>query len=161
MKDLIEYMARAIVDYPDEVVVTEEKGEDHIVFRLRVAESDMGKVIGKQGRIANAMRALLKVAAIRKGTRAVLEIGEGVTRPGFRGEPRPEAEREPEAELEPEAEPEAEPEPEAELEPEAEPEPEPEAEREPEPEPEPEAEAEPEAELEPEAEPETKSGDEA
>ena len=75
MKDLIEYMARAVVDYPDEVVVTEEEEEDHIVYHLKVAESDMGKVIGKQGRIANAMRTLLRVAAIRKGTRAVLEIG--------------------------------------------------------------------------------------
>ena len=76
MKDLIEYMARAIVEYPDEVVVKEEEEEeDRIVYRLRVAESDMGRVIGKEGRIANAMRTLLKVAAIRKGTRAVLEIG--------------------------------------------------------------------------------------
>ena len=75
MKELIEFMARAIVDYPDEVEVTEEDMEDEIVFHLIVAESDMGKVIGKQGRIANAMRTLLKVAAIRKGTRAVLEIG--------------------------------------------------------------------------------------
>ncbi len=75
MKELIEFMARAIVDYPDEVEVTEENAEDHIVFHLKVAESDMGKVIGKQGRIANAMRTLLKVAAIRKGARAVLEIG--------------------------------------------------------------------------------------
>jgi predicted RNA-binding protein YlqC (UPF0109 family) len=75
MKDLIEYMARAIVDYPDEVVVTEETEEDRIVYHLKVADSDMGKVIGKQGRIANAMRTLLKVAAIRRGTRAVLEIG--------------------------------------------------------------------------------------
>ncbi len=75
MKELIEFMARAIVDYPDEVEVTEEDMEDEIVFHLNVAESDMGKVIGKQGRIANAMRTLLKVAAIRKGTRAVLEIG--------------------------------------------------------------------------------------
>jgi len=74
MKDLIEYIARAIVEYPDEVVVTEEE-EDHIVYHLRVAESDMGRVIGKEGRIANAMRTLLKVTAIRKGTRAVLEIG--------------------------------------------------------------------------------------
>ena len=74
MKDLIEYMARAIVEYPDEVVVTEEE-EDHIVYHLRVAESDMGRVIGKEVRIANAMRTLLKVAVIRKGTRAVLEIG--------------------------------------------------------------------------------------
>ena len=75
MKELIEFMARAIVDYPDEVEVTEEDTEDEIVLHLTVAESDMGKVIGKQGRIANAMRTLLKVAAIRKGTRAVLEIG--------------------------------------------------------------------------------------
>ena len=130
MKDLIEYMARAIVDYPDEVVVTEEEERDFIVYRLRVAESDMGKVIGKQGRIANAMRALLKVAAIRKGTRAVLEIGEGVGRPGPRAEPRPQAEPEPEFEPEPEPEfeVEAEPEPELEPEPEAEPEVEPEPE---------------------------------
>jgi len=74
MKDLIEHMARAIVENPDEVVVTEEEERDYI-FHLRVAESDMGRVIGKEGRIVNAMRTLLKVAAIRKGTRAVLEIG--------------------------------------------------------------------------------------
>lgn len=75
MKELIEYMARAIVDNPDAVEVTEENGEDHIIFHLKVAEEDMGRVIGKQGRIANAMRTLLKVAAIRRGARAILEIG--------------------------------------------------------------------------------------
>ncbi len=75
MKELIEFMARAIVDYPDEVEVTEEEVEDQIVFHLKVAESDMGKVIGKQGRIAHAMRTLLKVAAIRRETKAILEIG--------------------------------------------------------------------------------------
>lgn len=75
MKELIEFMARAIVDDPDSVLVTEEDGGDHIVFRLKVAEEDMGRVIGKQGRIANAMRTMLKVAAIRKGARAILEIG--------------------------------------------------------------------------------------
>ncbi len=75
MKELIEFMARAIVDYPDEVEVTEEETEDQIVFHLKVADSDMGKVIGKQGRIANAMRTLLKVAAIRRETKAILEIG--------------------------------------------------------------------------------------
>ncbi len=75
MKELSEFMARAIVDYPDEVEVTEEETEDQIVFHLKVAESDMGKVIGKQGRIANAMRTLLKVAAIRRETKAILEIG--------------------------------------------------------------------------------------
>ncbi len=75
MKELIEFMARAIVDYPDEVEVTEEETEDQIVFHLKVAESDMGQVIGKQGRIANAMRPRLKVAAIRRETKAILEIG--------------------------------------------------------------------------------------
>jgi uncharacterized protein len=159
MKDLIEYMARAIVDYPDEVVVTEEEGEggDHIVYRLRVAESDMGKVIGKQGRIANAMRTLLKVAAIRKGTRAILEIGEGTGRPRPRSEPDRWAEARPEAEVE------AEPEPErwAEARPEAEVEAEPEPERWAEAEPEAEVEAEPEAEVEaePEAWPKTERED--
>jgi predicted RNA-binding protein YlqC (UPF0109 family) len=119
MKDLVVHMARAIVDYPDKVVVTEEIEEDHIVYRLRVADSDMGKVIGKEGRIANAMRTLLKVAAIRKGTRAILEIGEGVG--PRRVPPRAAAEREPE----PEFESEREPEPEFESEPEPEPEPQP------------------------------------
>ena len=76
MRELIEYMARAIVDNPDAVEVIEEEADDHVVFRLKVAEDDMGRVIGKQGRIANAMRTLLKVAAIRRGERAVLEIGE-------------------------------------------------------------------------------------
>jgi predicted RNA-binding protein YlqC (UPF0109 family) len=75
MKELIEFMARAIVDDPDSVVVTEENDGDQIVFHLKVAEADMGRVIGKQGRIANAMRTLLKVAAIRQGARAILEIG--------------------------------------------------------------------------------------
>jgi len=131
MKDLVEHMARAIVDYPDKVVVTEEMEEDHIVYRLRVADSDMGKVIGKEGRIANAMRTLLKVAAIRKGTRAILEIGEGVG--PRRVPPRAEVEREPEPEFGSEREPEPEPEPEFESE--REPEPEPEFESEPEPQP--------------------------
>jgi predicted RNA-binding protein YlqC (UPF0109 family) len=75
MKELIEFMAKSIVDNPDDVEVTEEDGGDHIIFHLKVSEDDMGRVIGKQGRIANAMRTLLKVAAIRKGERAVLEIG--------------------------------------------------------------------------------------
>ena len=75
MKELIEFMAKSIVDNPDEVEVTEEDGGDHIIFHLKVSEDDMGRVIGKQGRIANAMRTLLKVAAIRRGTKAILEIG--------------------------------------------------------------------------------------
>ncbi len=75
MKDLIEYIARAIVDDPDEVRVREEEEGDRVVYYLQVAEPDMGKVIGKQGRIANAMRTLLKVAAVKSGVRrASLEI---------------------------------------------------------------------------------------
>jgi hypothetical protein len=74
MKELIEYIAKAIVDKPEEVRVTEEATEDGIVLRLEVAPDDTGKVIGKEGRIAKAMRTLLRVAAIRKGTRATLEI---------------------------------------------------------------------------------------
>jgi hypothetical protein len=118
MKNLIQHIAEAIVEYPDQVVVTEEQEEGLIVYRLRVAESDMGRVIGKEGRIANAMRTLLRVAAIRRGTRAILEIGEGVGA----------ARLERAAEVEPEPEPELEPEPEPELEPELEPEPKPEPE---------------------------------
>jgi len=74
MKELIEYIAKSIVDKPEEVRVTEEDTEDGIILRLEVAPEDTGKVIGKEGRIAKAMRTLLRVAAIRKGTRATLEI---------------------------------------------------------------------------------------
>jgi predicted RNA-binding protein YlqC (UPF0109 family) len=74
MKELIEYIAKSIVDKPDEVRVTEEATEDGVILRLEVAPEDTGKVIGKEGRIAKAMRTLLRVAAIRKGTRATLEI---------------------------------------------------------------------------------------
>ena len=76
MKELIEFLARAIVDEPDAVEVEEEREDDRIVYHLYVADNDMGKVIGKQGRIANAMRVLLRVAAARNGTRASLEIGD-------------------------------------------------------------------------------------
>jgi hypothetical protein len=74
MKELIEYIAKAIVDKPEEVKVTEEKTEGGVILKLQVAPEDTGKVIGKEGRIAKAMRTLLRVAAIRKGTRATLEI---------------------------------------------------------------------------------------
>ncbi|MGB6836350.1 MAG: KH domain-containing protein [Dehalococcoidia bacterium] len=76
MKELIEYLARSIVDDPEQVSVWEERSGDRIIYHLTVAEPDMGKVIGKQGRIANAMRTLLKVAAVRRGSRASLEIGD-------------------------------------------------------------------------------------
>jgi predicted RNA-binding protein YlqC (UPF0109 family) len=74
MKELIEYIAKAIVDKPEEVQVTEVPSENGIILKLQVAPEDTGKVIGKEGRIAKAMRTLLRVAAIRKGTRATLEI---------------------------------------------------------------------------------------
>jgi predicted RNA-binding protein YlqC (UPF0109 family) len=76
MKDLIEFVARAIVDDPEAVEVEEEEYGDRTILHLYVADNDMGKVIGKQGRIANAMRDLLKVAAARNDTRASLEIGD-------------------------------------------------------------------------------------
>ncbi|MDT7944420.1 MAG: KH domain-containing protein [Dehalococcoidia bacterium] len=75
MKELVELVAKAIVDHPDQVEVTQEDLGDQVVLRLRVAEEDMGRIIGKQGRIANALRTLLRVAAARQGTKAVLEIG--------------------------------------------------------------------------------------
>lgn len=74
MKDLVEFMARSLVDDPESVQVDEDWRGDRVIFRLEVAEADKGKVIGKQGRIANAMRTLLKVAAVRDGARASLDI---------------------------------------------------------------------------------------
>jgi predicted RNA-binding protein YlqC (UPF0109 family) len=76
MKELIEFLARGLVDNPDEVRIEEEGDRDRVIYHLEVAEGDMGKVIGKEGRIANAMRSLLKVAATRDGTRVSLEIGD-------------------------------------------------------------------------------------
>ena len=74
MKELIEYIAKSIVNSPDDVQVTEETDEYGITLRLQVADEDKGRVIGKQGRIAGAMRTLLRVKAAKAGTRANLEI---------------------------------------------------------------------------------------
>ena len=74
MKELVEYIAKSLVDDPDQVRVTQVIGEQSIIFELQVAQEDMGKIIGKEGRIANAIRTLLKVAAAKQGKRAVLEI---------------------------------------------------------------------------------------
>ncbi len=76
MKELIEYIARALVDDPDQVEVTEDAEGYRHVIHLDVAEEDMGKVIGRGGRVAEAMRALLKVAAAKGDARAVLDIGD-------------------------------------------------------------------------------------
>jgi len=74
MKDLIEYIARALVDSPDQVTVQEVEGEKTTVYELRVGAGDLGKVIGKHGRTARSIRTLLNAAATRSGKRAVLEI---------------------------------------------------------------------------------------
>ena len=74
MKELVEVIAKALVDNPDEVVVTEtEKGNDLLV-ELKVAPSDMGKVIGKQGRIAKEIRSVVKAAASREDRKVIVEI---------------------------------------------------------------------------------------
>ncbi len=74
MKELVEFIARSIVNAPDDVVVTEEENEQGITLKLQVADDDKGRVIGKQGRIAEAMRTLVRVKAAKAGTRAILEI---------------------------------------------------------------------------------------
>ncbi len=74
MKELIEYIARSLVDSPEEVEVNEYGSGRRIDFELSVAKDDMGRVIGKRGRVANAMRALLRVAAEREGKQASLDV---------------------------------------------------------------------------------------
>ena len=74
MKDLVEVIAKSLVDYPDEVVVTQKESEKAIVIELRVAQSDMGKVIGKQGRIAKAIRAVVKAASSKEEKKIIVEI---------------------------------------------------------------------------------------
>ena len=74
MKELVEYIAKSIVTMPEAVVVTEEISSDGSILKLQVAPEDRGRVIGKQGRVAQAMRILIRVVATRKGTRVQLEI---------------------------------------------------------------------------------------
>lgn len=74
MKELVEYIAKALVDNPDEVEVKEIAGETSVIIELRVAPEDMGRVIGREGRVANALRVLLRVVAAKKGLRVTLEI---------------------------------------------------------------------------------------
>lgn len=74
LKDMIEEIARSLVDSPDDVQVSEVQGEQTTVLELRVASDDLGKVIGKQGRTARAMRTLLAAAGMKHRKRAVLEI---------------------------------------------------------------------------------------
>ena len=74
MRELVEVIAKALVDHPEEVVVTEKEDGKALVFEVKVAESDMGKVIGKQGRIAKAIRTVMKAAGNTCGKRINVEI---------------------------------------------------------------------------------------
>ncbi|MDD2446113.1 MAG: KH domain-containing protein [Tissierellia bacterium] len=74
MGELVEYIAKALVDNPDEVSVNEIEGSQSVIIELKVAQEDMGKVIGKQGRIAKAIRTVVKAAAIKDNKRVVVEI---------------------------------------------------------------------------------------
>ena len=74
MKGLLEVIAKSLVDNPDEVVVTEKETEKGLVLELKLAPSDMGKVIGKQGRIAKAIRSVVKAAASRENKQVSVEI---------------------------------------------------------------------------------------
>ena len=74
LKELVEFMAKSLVDKPEEVVVNEMMGENTTVIELRVAKDDLGKVIGKQGRTAKSMRSILNAASIKINKRSVLEI---------------------------------------------------------------------------------------
>lgn len=74
MKEMIEHIAKALVDHPELVEVTEIEGSTSIILELRVSPDDMGRVIGRNGRVANAMRTLLRVIAAKQGKRVTLEI---------------------------------------------------------------------------------------
>jgi len=138
VKELIEMIAKALVDNPDNVQVSQLDGEQSSIIELKVAQEDIGKVIGKQGRTAQAMRIILGAAGMKLKKRFNLEILEKGERP----HPWPKPEPKPESEQEPKPESEQEPKPESEQEPK----PEPEQEPKPEPEPEPKPESEPEKE---------------
>jgi uncharacterized protein len=74
MKELIEYIAKSLVDDPSQVTVREMEGANSIVIELHVASADMGRVIGRGGRVANSMRTLIRVIAAKEGKRVTLEI---------------------------------------------------------------------------------------
>ena len=74
MRELVEVIAKALVDHPEEVVVTEKEDGKALVIEVKVSESDMGKVIGKQGRIAKAIRSVVKAAAAKEDKKVVVDI---------------------------------------------------------------------------------------
>ncbi|HEX7319906.1 MAG TPA: KH domain-containing protein [bacterium] len=74
MKELVEIIVKALVDNPEKVVIKEISGDKSIIYELRVGEGDMGKVIGKKGRTASAIRTIIAAVAMKQGKRAVIEI---------------------------------------------------------------------------------------
>lgn len=74
MKELVEVIAKALVDNPEAVQVTETRDRNNIVLKLKVADEDMGKIIGKQGRIAKAIRTVLKASSVKSHTHVILDI---------------------------------------------------------------------------------------
>ncbi len=74
MKELVEVIAKSLVDYPEQVIVKETEGDTTIIIELSVASEDMGKVIGKQGRIAKAIRTVVKSAAVNTDKKVIVEI---------------------------------------------------------------------------------------
>jgi hypothetical protein len=74
VKDLLEYLAKSLVDHPEDVSVQETETDTTVVLELTVAKDDIGKVIGKQGRIARALRTIVKASAVKNGKRAIVEI---------------------------------------------------------------------------------------
>lgn len=73
-RELVEYVARALVDYPDDVRVAEAEGDRSVALELRVARADIGRIIGREGRIVNALRTILAVSAAREGRRVTLDV---------------------------------------------------------------------------------------
>lgn len=76
MKELVESIAKAIVDQPDEVTINEIQGEKSVILEITVADDDMGKIIGRQGRIARAIRTVVKAAATKEGKKVIVDIQE-------------------------------------------------------------------------------------
>ena len=76
MRELVEVLAQSLVDHPEEVTVQETEKDNEILLELKVAQEDMGKVIGKQGRIAKAIRAVVKAAASQTDKKVIVEIGQ-------------------------------------------------------------------------------------
>ena len=74
MQELIEYLVKALVENPDQVVVSAVTGQQTVIYEVKVAPEDIGKVIGKEGRIANALRTVVKAAAMKQGQKVSLEI---------------------------------------------------------------------------------------